>query len=139
MAINELSEEDFELLRESATRFFAEQMPVAAIREIRDQPHPQGFDTDLWQGMVGMGWSGILVSEDHGGLGMGHRSMGVIMEAAGHNLAVCGEQGLGWSGEVYDEGRVSRDWLRSKGNSIEGGTSEIQLNVVAKRVLGLPD
>lgn len=87
MGINELSEEDFELLRESATRFFAEQMPVAAIREIRDQPHPQGFDNDLWQGMVGMGWSGILVSEDDGGLGMGHRSMGVIMEAAGHNLA----------------------------------------------------
>jgi len=55
------------------------------------------------------------------------------------NLAVCGERGLGWDGPEYDEGRVSRDWLRSKGNSIEGGTSEIQLNVIAKRVLGLPD
>jgi alkylation response protein AidB-like acyl-CoA dehydrogenase len=33
----------------------------------------------------------------------------------------------------------TRAWLRSKGNSIEGGTSEIQLNVIAKRVLGLPD
>jgi acyl-CoA dehydrogenase len=29
--------------------------------------------------------------------------------------------------------------LRSKGNSIEGGTSEIQTNIVAKQVLGLPD
>ena len=33
----------------------------------------------------------------------------------------------------------TRDWLRSRGNSIEGGTSEIQLNIIAKRVLGLPD
>ncbi|MCR9106766.1 MAG: acyl-CoA dehydrogenase family protein [Gammaproteobacteria bacterium] len=55
------------------------------------------------------------------------------------NLAVLGEPALGWEGEAYSDGRVSRDWLRSKGNSIEGGTSEVQLNIVAKRVLGLPD
>jgi alkylation response protein AidB-like acyl-CoA dehydrogenase len=33
---------------------------------------------------------------------------------------------------------MPRNWLRSKGNSIEGGTSEIQLNIVAKHLLGLP-
>ncbi|MDG2048264.1 MAG: acyl-CoA dehydrogenase family protein [Halioglobus sp.] len=55
------------------------------------------------------------------------------------NLAVCGESGLGWEGEEYRQGEVSRGWLRSKGNSIEGGTSEVQLNIIAKRVLGLPD
>jgi acyl-CoA dehydrogenase len=55
------------------------------------------------------------------------------------NIAVGGESALGWEGEAYDDGRVSRDWLRSKGNSIEGGTSEVQLNIIAKRVLGLPD
>lgn len=55
------------------------------------------------------------------------------------NLAVCGESGLGWEGEEYHQGAISRDWLRSKGNSIEGGTSEVQLNIIAKRVLGLPD
>ena len=31
-----------------------------------------------------------------------------------------------------------RGWLRTKGNSIEGGTSEVQLNVIAKRILELP-
>lgn len=55
------------------------------------------------------------------------------------NLALGGEAALGWSGAEYDEGRVVRAFLRSKGNSIEGGTSEVQLNIVAKRVLGLPD
>ncbi len=52
-----------------------------------------------------------------------------------------GTGGLGWEGEEFDEGelRATRDWLRSKANSIEGGTSEVQLNIIAKRVLGLPD
>jgi acyl-CoA dehydrogenase len=56
-------------------------------------------------------------------------------------VEVLGPQGLGWEGPGFtdDELRVTRDWLRSRGNTIEGGTSEVQLNIIAKRVLGLPD
>ena len=56
-------------------------------------------------------------------------------------LEAMGADGLGWEGEGFDPANVreTRAWLRSKGNSIEGGTSEINLNVVAKRVLGLMD
>ena len=56
-------------------------------------------------------------------------------------LELMGTRALGWEGDGFedDELGVTRSWLRSKGNSIEGGTSEIQLNVVSKRVLGLPD
>jgi acyl-CoA dehydrogenase len=52
-----------------------------------------------------------------------------------------GFQGLGWEGDGFtsDELRITREWLRSKANTIEGGTSEVQLNIIAKRVLGLPD
>lgn len=52
-----------------------------------------------------------------------------------------GSQGLGWEGESFTPAELAatRGWLRSKGNSIEGGTSEVNLNVVAKRVLGLLD
>lgn len=53
-------------------------------------------------------------------------------------LAIEGMQGLGWSGEAFNNGSVSRSWLRTKANSIEGGTSEIQLNIIAKHMLGLP-
>ncbi len=53
-------------------------------------------------------------------------------------ISVAGMEGLVWEGEEYNEGYTARTWLRTKGNSIEGGTSEIQLNVIAKRVLGLP-
>ncbi len=51
-------------------------------------------------------------------------------------MAAAGSAAVEW-GEGQD-GSLSRDWLRSLGNSIEGGTSEIQLNVIAKRILGLP-
>jgi len=53
-------------------------------------------------------------------------------------ISAAGADGLEWEGERSNDGTLARTWLRSKGNSIEGGTSEIQLNVVAKRILGLP-
>ena len=56
-------------------------------------------------------------------------------------LEAMGTQALGWKGEGFsiEELQITRDWLRTKANSIEGGTSEVQLNVISKRVLGLPD
>ena len=56
-------------------------------------------------------------------------------------MEVLGMGGLGWEGKGFDEPalKTTRSWLRSKGNSIEGGTSEINLNVISKRVLGLKD
>jgi alkylation response protein AidB-like acyl-CoA dehydrogenase len=56
-------------------------------------------------------------------------------------VRIAGPQGLGWEGPGFDEEEFgcTRTWLRSRGNSIEGGTSEIQLNIIAKHVLGLPD
>lgn len=64
------------------------------------------------------------------------------------HCAILGPQALGWESEPSAAGtagygpeelKATRDWLRSRGNTIEGGTSEIQLDIIAKRVLGLPD
>jgi alkylation response protein AidB-like acyl-CoA dehydrogenase len=56
-------------------------------------------------------------------------------------LSIRGPQALGWDGPGFSEDELdkTRDWLRSRGNTIEGGTSEVQLNIIAKRVLDLPD
>ena len=56
-------------------------------------------------------------------------------------MSILGPQATGWEGGGFDESelKATRDWLRSRGNTIEGGTSEVQLNIIAKRVLGLPN
>ena len=56
-------------------------------------------------------------------------------------MQIAGPQAIGWEGAGFDDRELTtaRSWLRSRGNSIEGGTSEVQLNIIAKRVLGLPD
>jgi|TARA_B100000315_G_scaffold254408_1_gene295420 alkylation response protein AidB-like acyl-CoA dehydrogenase len=56
-------------------------------------------------------------------------------------LEIMGNRALGWEGKIFEDKELftTRSWLRSKANSIEGGTSEVQLNVIAKRVLALPD
>ena len=53
-------------------------------------------------------------------------------------MAAGGSDALEWDSERSNKGKAARDWLRTKANSIEGGTSEVQLNIVAKHILGLP-
>jgi alkylation response protein AidB-like acyl-CoA dehydrogenase len=56
-------------------------------------------------------------------------------------IAMMGALGLGWSGDGFSDDELSstRKWLFSKGFLIAGGSSEVQRNIIAKRVLGLPD
>lgn len=56
-------------------------------------------------------------------------------------LEVMGQQGLGWEGEGFSDQELTsvRDWLHGKAWSIFGGSEEVQNNIIAKRILGLPD
>ena len=65
---------------------------------------------------------------------------GTELNKARHELlmAAGGSDALEWESEASSGGAAARAWLRTKANSIEGGTSEIQLNIVAKRILDLP-
>ena len=56
-------------------------------------------------------------------------------------MQIRGTQGVGWSGDTFDDEELSmcRLWLEAKSISIAGGSNEVQLNIIAKRVLGLPD
>lgn len=53
-------------------------------------------------------------------------------------LKVNGSDALEWEGQYSNDGDIARSWLRTKANSIEGGTSEVQLNIISKRILNLP-
>ena len=53
-------------------------------------------------------------------------------------MSAAGTDALEWESDRSGQGGLARAWLRTKGNSIEGGTSEVQLNVIAKRILELP-
>jgi alkylation response protein AidB-like acyl-CoA dehydrogenase len=53
-------------------------------------------------------------------------------------MAVTGTDSLIWEENEKSDGDLARKFCRSKGNSIEGGTSEIQLNIISKLILGLP-
>ncbi len=53
-------------------------------------------------------------------------------------LKVNGSDAYEWEGQFSNDGEIARNWLRTKANSIEGGTSEVQLNIISKRIIGLP-
>ena len=80
-------------------------------------------------------------------VGKAHPAQPNMMKYAGTELnkrrhelvmAVGGSRALEWESEATENGKPSKAWLRTKANSIEGGTSEVMLNVIAKRILDLP-
>jgi alkylation response protein AidB-like acyl-CoA dehydrogenase len=80
-------------------------------------------------------------------VGKAHPAQPNMMKYAGTELnkrrhelvmAVGGSRSLEWDSEATEGGKPAKSWLRTKANSIEGGTSEVMLNVIAKRILDLP-
>jgi alkylation response protein AidB-like acyl-CoA dehydrogenase len=75
------------LLADSARDFLAARSPVSAQRRLRDDAVAAGFDAQLWQGAVDLGWSAIPFPEDFGGLDFGCKGLGPIFESMGRNLS----------------------------------------------------
>ncbi len=96
------------------------------------------------------GWAFLLTmervkDEAKAGQGVGAKSSmlkyyGTELNKRRFELAMDGggSDELEWEGDRTDDGRLARLWLRTKANSIEGGTSEVMLNIIAKRILELP-
>ncbi|GAB5414952.1 MAG: acyl-CoA dehydrogenase family protein [Congregibacter sp.] len=81
-----LTEEQI-MLRDSAAGFLAEKASVAHLRALRDDGDVLAHDPDVWQEMAEMGWAGIAIPEEHGGLGYGYTGLGVVLEQMGRNLS----------------------------------------------------
>jgi alkylation response protein AidB-like acyl-CoA dehydrogenase len=79
--------EDQAMLRDSARSFLAEEGAIAKqLRHWRDIGCKDGFSHGLWKSFAEMGFTGILIGEDQGGLGRGHVEAGIVLEEIGRNL-----------------------------------------------------
>jgi alkylation response protein AidB-like acyl-CoA dehydrogenase len=77
--------DDQKQLRNEARRFLEARCPPAAVRKILEGPEP--FDRELWKGLGEMGFLGVVIPEEHGGLGAGYLELCVIAEELGRVLA----------------------------------------------------
>lgn len=78
--------EEQSMLRDQAKSWVTEQFPVQKFREMRDSGVVARFTPETWQGMIEMGWTGILVPEQYGGSGLGYLTFGVVLEEIGRQL-----------------------------------------------------
>ena len=65
----------------------------------------------------------------------------IAKESSALKSELRGLAGVGWEGDTFSEDELdaTRGWLRDRAVTIYGGTNEVQMNIIAKRVLGLPD
>jgi alkylation response protein AidB-like acyl-CoA dehydrogenase len=129
----------------SAGALFAKSIGLNALGEMDDavlRAQMAQFDTDVFA-FRAMGERFM----DMWKTGRAHPASSNMMKYAGtelnkrrHELVMsgAGSDGLEWDSEESRGGARPRGWLRTKANSIEGGTSEVMLNVIAKRILDLP-
>ncbi len=107
--------EEAGMLKDAAKGFLADSAPVSQLRRLRDEENADGFDRKTWAAMAEMGWTGVLVPEEHGGVAMGHVAAGVIAEEMGRTLtaspylstAIMGANALSRFGSEAQKG----EWL----------------------------
>jgi alkylation response protein AidB-like acyl-CoA dehydrogenase len=79
--------DDQAMLADTAAQFMAGEGNIAKqLRHFRDIQCKDGFGHALWKQFAELGFTGILVSEGDGGLGMGHVEAGIVLEEIGRNL-----------------------------------------------------
>jgi acyl-CoA dehydrogenase len=78
--------EEQRLLKDTAREFLSARAPVDALRKLRDDRNPVGYDEGLWAEMAELGWAGIVLPEEYGGLDFGFVGLGGVIEECGRNL-----------------------------------------------------
>src|SRR6266850_1453619 len=78
--------EEQELLRDTAREFVAGRPSLKRIRTLRDGADEDGFSRALWREMAQLGWTGIVLPEEYGGLGLGYMDLMPVMEELGRGL-----------------------------------------------------
>jgi alkylation response protein AidB-like acyl-CoA dehydrogenase len=76
--------EEQELLRSEVRKFLDESCPLEEVRKISESP--EGFSRELWKQIAELGWLGLTIPEEHGGVELGLVDLVVILEEAGRTL-----------------------------------------------------
>ena len=80
--------EDQRMLMESARGVVAASSPVSAFRKLRAPESGPGFSPEFWTEIAGLGWTGVLIPEAHGGIGFGAVGAGLIARELARSLAL---------------------------------------------------
>lgn len=78
--------EEQQMLKTSAKEFLKENAPVEALRKLRDSNDPKGYAPTLWASMAELGFAGIAIPEEYGGMGFGYTGLGQVLEETGRTL-----------------------------------------------------
>src|SRR5947208_5494756 len=73
--------EEQEMLRKSARDFLAKETPMTYVRQMMEDE--RGFRDDVWRKMAELGWTGLVLPEEHGGAGLDFVDMVVVLEEMG--------------------------------------------------------
>src|SRR6476646_9143738 len=105
--------DDQAMLLDTVKPFIAEAAPIKHLRQLRDRNDATGFSRDLWKQFAEMGFTGIMVPEDQGGLGLGHVEAGIVLEEIGRNLTPSPmlTTAVAAVGALKASGKLSGEWL----------------------------
>ncbi len=121
------------MLRDAARGFLQASAPIDQLRRLRDEVSSDGYDRDTWKSMAEMGWSGVLIPEDHGGVAMGHVAAGVIAEEMGRTLTASPFLSTAVMGAIavagYGSASQREQWL----SKIADGTTNVAVAVEEDR------
>ena len=76
--------ESQQILKDTARKFFAGEIPIAAVR--RAMETDSAYDSSLWAKLAEQGFTGIIIPEEYGGMGLGKVELILLMEEAGYAL-----------------------------------------------------
>ncbi|MGB5222536.1 MAG: acyl-CoA dehydrogenase family protein, partial [Polyangiales bacterium] len=74
------------MLKKTAQEFIRERAPAARLRTLRDSKDELGFSRAVWNEMAELGWLGLQIPEQYGGLGLGFFDLCVVLEQSGREL-----------------------------------------------------
>ncbi|MFT0891457.1 acyl-CoA dehydrogenase family protein [Pseudochelatococcus sp. G4_1912] len=106
--------DELEIMQRSARALIEELSPVGALRELRNVGNDRGFDSHFWQKATELGWGGVIIPEDLGGVGLGHVGAGILARELGREAALSpflSTAVLGTTALLLSEQTPSRDQL----------------------------